>query len=76
MPAHKTNHIHLPHFNFEFDNSHNLRMLYGLRVARELTNNLVFFFLPLFLFQIGPKLELLANFESIAEATDEELGEL
>jgi MFS family permease len=37
-------------------------MLYGIRVLRELTNNLVFFFLPLFLFQLGPKVEFFSQF--------------
>ncbi|MDH5533162.1 MAG: MFS transporter [Candidatus Pacebacteria bacterium] len=38
-------------------------MLYGIRVLRELTNNLVFFFLPLFLFQTGPKLAFFSQFD-------------
>jgi MFS family permease len=63
MPRHILPHLHFPHFNFKFDNSHNLRMLYGIRVLRELTNNLVFFFLPLFLFQTGPKLAFLSQFD-------------
>jgi hypothetical protein len=61
MPRHRSHHLHLPHF--KFDDSHNLRMLYGLRVTRELINNLVYFFLPLFLFKIGPKLEILSRFD-------------
>jgi MFS family permease len=63
MPRHILPHLHFPHFNFKFDNSHNLRMLYGIRVLRELTNNLVFFFLPLFLFQTGPKLAIFSQFD-------------
>jgi len=63
MPRHILPHLHFPHFNFKFDNSHNLRMLYGIRVLRELTNNLVFFFLPLFLFQTGPKLAFFSQFD-------------
>lgn len=63
MPRHILPHLHFPYFDFKFDNSHNLRMLYGIRVLRELTNNLVFFFLPLFLFQTGPKLAFFSQFD-------------
>lgn len=63
MPRHILPDLHFPHFDFRFDNSHNLHMLYGIRVLRELVNNLVFFFLPLFLFQLGPKVELFSRFD-------------
>lgn len=55
MPRYILPHLHFPHFNFRIDNSHNLRMLYGIRILRELINNLCFFFLPLYLFQLGPR---------------------
>lgn len=58
MPRHILPYLHFPHFDFEFDNSHNLHTLYGIRVLREIVNNLVFFFLPLFLFQLGPQVPL------------------
>lgn len=62
MPRYVLPHLHFPHLNFKFDNTHNLHMLYGIRVLREVTNNLVFFFLPLFLFQLGPKIEFFSQF--------------
>lgn len=55
MPRYILPHLHFPHFKFQIDNGHNLKMLYGIRVLRELINNLCFFFLPLYLFQLGPQ---------------------
>jgi MFS family permease len=63
MPRYVLPHLHFPHFKFQFDNSHNLHMLYGIRVLRELTNNLVFLFLPLYLFQTGPKMAIFSQFD-------------
>lgn len=61
MPRYILHHLHFPHFNFRIDNSHNLKMLYAIRVLRELINNLCFFFLPLYLFQLAPDFPLFAG---------------
>lgn len=62
MPRYISHHLYSTNFKFKFDSSHNLQMLYGIRVLREVTNNLIFFFIPLFLFQIGPKIAFLSKF--------------
>lgn len=61
MPRYILHHLHFPHFDFHIYNTHNLKMLYGIRVLRELINNLCFFFLPLYLFQLAPSFPLFAN---------------
>lgn len=61
MPRYILHHLHFPHFDFHIDNTHNLKMLYGIRVLRELINNLCFFFLPLYLFQLAPNFPLFAG---------------
>lgn len=62
MPNFNSQHLHLPHFNFKIDNTHNLRMLYGIRSVKEVTSKMIFFFLPLFLYDLGPKLTMLDVF--------------
>ena len=47
----KDHHLHLPHFTF--DNSKDLRLLYAIRVTRDLGNKMAMFFLPIFLFSLG-----------------------
>lgn len=47
----KDHHLHLPHFTF--DNTKNLRMLFGIRVVRDLVNKMSMFFVPVFLYTIG-----------------------
>lgn len=51
-------HLHLPHFHF--DNSRNLRLLYAVRVLRDLVNKSALFFLPIFLFTMGKNVQLFA----------------
>lgn len=47
----KDYHLHLPHFTF--DNTKNLRLLYAIRIIRDLVNKIAMFFLPIFLFTVG-----------------------
>lgn len=56
MPVFNNHHIHFPHFSF--DNTRELRLIYLVRIARSLVNNLAFFFLPLFIYQMAPQLNL------------------
>lgn len=51
MPKIRSHLLHLPHYTF--DNSRNLRLLYGIRVLRDLVNKMAMFFLPIFLFKVG-----------------------
>lgn len=55
-------HLHFP--NLIFQKKKNLRLLYIVRLMRELSNKFAMFFLPLFLFEKGQSLNLnfLANF--------------
>jgi len=55
----KDHHLHLPHFTF--DDSNDLRLLYGIRVIRDLVNKMAMFFLPIYLFTIGSKTEYLSS---------------
>ena len=56
MPVFNNHHIHLSYL--KFDNSRELRLTYAVRVVRSLVNNLAFFFLPLFLYQLAPQVNL------------------
>lgn len=47
----KDYHLQLPHFTF--DNSKNLRLLYVIRVLRDLGNKMAMFFLPVYLYIVG-----------------------
>jgi MFS family permease len=47
----KEHHLHLPHITF--DNSNNLRMLFGIRVLRDVINKTSMFFVPVFLYLLG-----------------------
>jgi MFS family permease len=51
-------HLHLPHLTF--DDSKNLRLLYGIRVIRDLVNKIAEFFLPVFLYLVGSTSEQLS----------------
>ncbi|MBD3279208.1 MAG: hypothetical protein GF390_00670 [Candidatus Pacebacteria bacterium] len=53
MPRIRSYHFHLPQFSF--DHSRDLKLLYGIRIFRSLIGKLAMFFLPLFLFQLGPQ---------------------
>lgn len=47
----KDHHLHLPHITF--DNTKNLRLLFGIRVIRDLVNKMSLFFVPVFLYTVG-----------------------
>ncbi len=54
MPGINLNHSH--HFQFpriSIDDSKNMKVLFAIRVVRELANKFALFFLPVFLFQLG-----------------------
>ena len=54
-------HLHLPHFHV--DDNRNLRLLYGVRVIRDIVNKITHLFFPVFLYEIGSKTELLSFLE-------------
>lgn len=54
MPRVLSRHLHFPLLHF--DKSPNFRVLSIVRIFRELTNKMAFFYQPLFLFSIGPSL--------------------
>ncbi len=58
MPRTGSHHLHLPHITF--DDSKNMKLLYGIRVVRDLGNKMAFFFLPIFLFTIGSETNILS----------------
>ncbi len=62
MPKIRDHHLHLPHFTF--DESKDLKLLYGIRVLRDLSNKMAMFFLPIFLFEVGSSLGILSSFSS------------
>lgn len=47
----KDHHLHLPHITF--DDTKNMKMLFGIRVVRDLVNKMAMFFVPVFLFIVG-----------------------
>lgn len=49
-----SHHLHLPHFGF--DNTKNIKILYAIRVIRDLVNKIACFFIPIFLFEVGREL--------------------
>lgn len=51
MPRTRSYHLHLPMIHA--DNNRELNLLYFNRVVRDLVNKLSFFFLPIYLFQMG-----------------------
>ena len=55
----KDYHLHLPHFTF--DNTKNLRLLYAIRVFRDLGNKMAMFFLPVYLFIVGSSSDILSE---------------
>lgn len=50
MPLFREHHLRLPFITFDY--SRNLRLLFVIRVARDVINKLAIFFLPLYLFQM------------------------
>lgn len=51
MPRFREYHLHLPHFSF--DNGREMKLLFAVRVIRDLIVKVSMFFLPVFLFQLG-----------------------
>ncbi|MEN8253772.1 MAG: MFS transporter [Patescibacteria group bacterium] len=49
-------------FRFYFDNSRNLRILYLIRINKDLVKKLSYFFFPVFLFNIGKDFDLFRQF--------------
>lgn len=60
MPSYREYHLQLPHFTF--DNNRTVRLLYGLRVFRDLVNKSTLFFLPIFLYEFGVQSGFLDGF--------------
>ncbi len=60
MPRIHAYHLHLPHFGI--DTGRNMRLLYGMRIMRDLVNKFTFIFLPIFLFQLGLKVHWFDSF--------------
>lgn len=50
-------------FGWDFDNSSQLRYLYGLRFIKDLIGKIAGFFIPLFLFQLSTKVDWLEGFD-------------
>lgn len=62
MPNSNFNHSHNLHFpRISIDGSKNMKVLFAIRVVRELANKFALFFLPVFLFQLGQETNLFAN---------------
>ena len=57
----KDHHLQLPHFTF--DNSKNLRLLYAIRVLRDLGNKMAMFFLPVYLYIVGSTSSVLIDLQ-------------
>ena len=70
MPRIRAHHLHLPHITY--DDSKNMKLLYGIRVTRDLVNKMALFFLPIFLFMIGSE----TSFLSFLPFTDFQRGML
>ena len=66
----KDYHLHLPHLTF--DNTKNLRLLFGIRVIRDLVNKMSLFFVPVFLYTVGEN----SNFFSFMELSSFQSGML
>ncbi len=58
MPRIGSHHLHLPHITY--DDSKNMKLLYGIRVTRDLVNKMALFFLPIFLYSIGSETNFLS----------------
>ncbi|MBP7700935.1 MFS transporter [Candidatus Woesebacteria bacterium] len=58
MPRTRSQHLHLSHISF--DDSKNMKLLYGIRVTRDFVNKMAMFFLPIFLYKIGSETNLLS----------------
>lgn len=56
-------HLHLPSVKFQFDNSRDLKLLYALRVFRDLVNRSTLFFLPIFLYNFGQNFPILSSLD-------------
>lgn len=59
LNAHNSHHWYFPRITV--DASRNMRILFGIRVLRELATKFSLFFLPVFLFQLGLKAHAFAN---------------
>lgn len=57
MPRSRGRHLTLPRFHSK--HSRNLKLLYSLRVSRDLISKFTMFFLPIYLYQIGSSTDLL-----------------
>lgn len=62
-----SHHLHIPRITI--DGSRDMKILFGIRVLRELANKFALFFLPVFLFQLGQSTNFLqswglSNFQS------------
>ncbi|MCB9813433.1 MAG: MFS transporter [Pseudomonadales bacterium] len=57
MPRSRSHHLHLP--NYTFDDSKNMKLLYAIRIVRDLVNKMAMIFLPIFLFSIGSETNFL-----------------
>ncbi len=51
MPRIRSYHLYLPHV--QIDTGTNMRLLYALRIARDFVSKFSFFFLPIYLFELG-----------------------
>ena len=54
MPRTQTHHLHLPHLGF--DGSRQMKLIYFMRVLRDLVNKIAYFFFPIYLFTSGQSL--------------------
>jgi hypothetical protein len=62
MPSINLNQSHNFHFpRITIDGSKNMKLLFAIRVVRELANKFALFFLPVFLFQLGQETSLFSN---------------
>jgi len=51
MPRTQSHHLHLPHL--AFDGSRQMKLVYLMRVLRDLVNKIAYFFFPIYLFTSG-----------------------
>ncbi len=51
MPRTQTHHLHLPHVGF--DGTRQMKLVYFMRVLRDLVNKIAYFFFPIYLFNSG-----------------------
>jgi MFS family permease len=51
MPQFREHHLHFPHYYF--DHNREIKLLFAVRIIRDLVAKVALFFLPVFLFQLG-----------------------